>query len=106
MDEVTKKVAKQLEEACSSVLKTDLQEAERWIEGEQENIQKQIDSTKTAMNTTKIALGEAGTFSLEEIDSQISGIKAKGEKLQKSFDDFGALKNRANEIYSAKMDEE
>ena len=109
LQEVTERVAESLENACSKVLKEDIQEAEKWIGEQQSAISSQIVATEKAIEDSRSALQSAGTFSAEEIDNNIAGIRNKKEKLQKSFDDFGALRSRAAEIYTksqAKMDEE
>ena len=107
LSEVTKKVAAKLEDACSGVLKDDLEDAEKWIAEQQQNIFEQISSTQKAIQTTRQALETAGTFSASEIDTQIAGIIAKETNLKKRMEDFEALKDRAGDIYKAdKMDEE
>lgn len=88
LTEVTKKVAGKLENACSDVLKDDLQDAEKWIAEQQQNIFEQINSTQKAIETTREALAAAGTFSAEEIDTQVAGIIAKETNLKKRMEDF------------------
>ena len=64
LGDVTKRVAGKLENACSEVLKTDLQDAEKWISEQQNGIQEQIEATNKAEENIRTALTAAGTFSL------------------------------------------
>ena len=56
------------------------------------NIAQQINSTKKAIEATRTALRDAGTFTNEEIDQQVAGIVAKENNLKKRLEDFEALK--------------
>lgn len=56
-----------MEAACSKVLQHDLVDAGVWIKDKIAEIEKQIKATEEAVENTRAALNQAGTFSGTEI---------------------------------------
>lgn len=77
LEQVAEKVSGKIEEACSAVLKEDLQQAEEWIGEQQKGVQEQIDKISNAYNETKNTLSSTGTFSESEIEKQLEMIEKK-----------------------------
>ena len=106
-EQVTEKVSAKIEEACSAVLKEDLEQAEKWIGEQQKAIQEQINKINNAYNETKNTLSLTGTFSESEIEQQLEMIDKKKADLQNVYDNYGTLRKRASKIYGGadEMDE-
>lgn len=81
-EKVSKEVKKKIESACSTVLRKDIYEAEKWIEERQASIKEQISNVEQAESETRRALEAANTFSSAEIDKQVQGIKNKKAALE------------------------
>ena len=106
LEQVAEKVSGKIEEACSAVLKEDLQQAEEWIGEQQKGIQEQIDKISNAYNETKATLSSTGTFSESEIEKQLEMIEKKKVDLEGIYDSYGVLQKRAARIYDLdRMDE-
>lgn len=75
-------VASDMEKACSKVLEKDLVEAGAWIKDKIAEIENQIKATEEAVENTRTALTQAGTFSGAEIEAQLNIIRQKGKQLE------------------------